>query len=95
MNVDDAGCRVVGERFDKGFLEGFFIGCVVPIQRAEELAEPVEIPAADVVERPVEDVPFGAVPAIVENHHDRREAEAYVGREFGAGHLERAVSDQN
>ena len=62
---------------------------------AEQRADFVIAPFMHVIERSFQDFPFGGIAAVVENDDNRRLPVPETGREFGPGHLKRAVADQD
>ena len=53
------------------------------------------IPTRDLIKGTFANLAHRAVAVVVQNEHDRVEAEPNGGGDFGAGHLERAVADEH
>src|SRR5512145_2222746 len=79
----------------EGFVELLFSLNEERAASAENFGKLVVLPREEIVKGAVVDVAFGAVTGIVEHDDDRIEFVADGSREFHAGHLKGAVTDQD
>jgi len=83
MHLDQARPVARLERAAPRGLEGVFRPHLVAGDVAEQLADTMEAPRRDVVERTVEDEALGRVPRVVEDDDDRVRADPRQRRELG------------
>src|SRR3990167_3328414 len=94
-DVDEREGPAVGQRRFEGVIERALRFDFEASPSRNDLRQAVVGPFGDVVVRSVVNLAFGRVSVVVQDDDDRRKAEPLDGGEFHAGHLKRAVSDED